>query len=242
MIVLTMRLKNYSSLDASTSQRAAARLKAIIDGTPSKCVRFGGQVDAPSCYISPTLLDFGTNLKSFSSSAAMAEELFGPILPCFRYSSLDQAVSFVNGRPKPLSCYLFTTSSSDRSYILTNTTAGSSNVNDVMMHMCNPSLPFGGVGESGMGRYHGKYSFDCFTHYKSVLFKSNVGDVWARYPRYDSLKETALGLVQKTRPGWFWAALKWLVIAVVLGGVRGWAVEDGRPAEAAHAVVDFLLK
>ncbi|GMH66026.1 hypothetical protein TrRE_jg1843, partial [Triparma retinervis] len=139
------------------NERAAERLQEILDATPKKAIRFGGDLDIKSKYISPTLLDFGTDLKTFSSSAAMSQEIFGPILPCYQYSSLSDAVGFVRSNPKPLSCYLFTTDGGERERILGDTTSGSANVNDVMMHMCNPNLPFGGVGASGQGRYHGKY-------------------------------------------------------------------------------------
>ena len=292
----------FYSEDPSTSEffgrvineRAAERLKEILDSTPKRAIRFGGDVNVGKRYISPTLLDFGTNLNTFSKSAAMGQEIFGPILPCYQYNNLSQVISFVRSSPKvrlnemqrtagakdgwsqgiahylseifnsslrfsprssfrssprsslrssqPLSCYLFTTSASDRDQILSNTTSGSSNVNDVMMHMCNPELPFGGVGASGQGRYHGKFSFDCFTHYKSVLFKTNYGDVWARYPPYDSVKETALGLVQKTRPGSFWQALKLISIAIVIALVTGVVKGDARFASAAHNAVTFLME
>jgi hypothetical protein len=108
--------------------------------------------------------------------------------------------------------------------------------------MCNPNLPFGGVGASGQGRYHGKYSYECFTHYKSVLFKSNFGDVWARYPPYDGAKEAALAVVQKTRPGWFWGGLKWMGVAILVAMVREAMRGEPRIAEAAHMAVNFVLE
>ncbi|GMH56472.1 hypothetical protein TL16_g02142 [Triparma laevis f. inornata] len=230
--------KNSEFFGRVINERAAERLEGIIEGTPKSKIRFGGDVDVKDKFVAPTLLDFGTDFNGFKKSAAMADEIFGPILPAVRYTNLQDAIGFVNENEKPLSCYLFTTNSTERESILTKTTAGSANVNDVMMHMCNPNLPFGGVGKSGMGRYHGKFSFDCFTHYKSVLFKSNFGDVWARYPPYDSLKVGALGVVQSTKPGWVFDLIKYAVILAIFLAVR----EDDRCAKLAHKAIEFVLE
>ena len=102
--------------------------------------------------MAPTMLDYGVDEAEFNACAAMEDENFGPVLPCLKYRDLDQAIRQVNSREKPLSLYVFTTSKGDRDRVLEETTAGSVNVNDCMMHMVNPELPFGGVGKSGMGR------------------------------------------------------------------------------------------
>eukprot|EP00462_Mataza_sp_D1_P019630 CAMPEP_0175138236 /NCGR_PEP_ID=MMETSP0087-20121206/10236_1 /TAXON_ID=136419 /ORGANISM="Unknown Unknown, Strain D1" /LENGTH=536 /DNA_ID=CAMNT_0016421115 /DNA_START=40 /DNA_END=1650 /DNA_ORIENTATION=- len=159
----------------------------------------GGQVDAADKFISPTVFDFGSNLQAFEASSLMQDELFGPLLPCFRYSSIDSVVSFVRRLPtgKPLALYAFTQNPSVAHTIKTRTTSGGLNINDVIMHLANHTLPFGGVGSSGMGNYHGRYSFDCFTHEKAVLEKSQFLDqsiafkplLAARFPPYTPLKQ-----------------------------------------------------
>lgn len=203
--------------------RAHERLMSIIEDarTKGKCVvRFGGASAAEDRYIAPTLLDYGTDEIAFAESLAMSDEIFGPILPILRYSKLEQAMGFVQVREKPLALYAFTTDATQRERILTETSAGNCNVNDVMMHMCNPELPFGGVGKSGMGCYHGKFSFEAFTHKKAVLFKTNYMDVPARYPPYVSWKVFAISQVQKVRPAWQWKVLRWVCILIVLWIVR----------------------
>jgi aldehyde dehydrogenase (NAD+) len=220
------------------NERAVTRVADVLKRTDKACIKFGGQTDLKNRFVSPTLVDFGTDMKAFEASAVMEDELFSPILPVFRYTSLDDAVAFVNSKEKPLSCYLFSTESATTNKILTNTTSGSSNVNDVMMHMCNPNLPFGGVGNSGMGRYHGKYSFECFSHFKSVLFKQNIGDLWVRYPPYSTDKVFVLSVFQKTRPGWIGDMLKWGVILLVIFAMR----KTGWVGEYAHELVKLVLE
>merc|ERR1719456_793167 len=137
-----------------------------------------------------------------------------------RYGQVSQAISLVMEKEKPLALYAFTTNRREREQILTQTTAGNCNVNDVMMHMCNPELPFGGVGKSGMGAYHGKLTFDAFTHRKAVLFKTNYMDVPARYPPYLPWKVFALSIVQAVRPARQGRVLRWLVYLLLLWVLR----------------------
>ena len=122
---------------------------------------FGGHSDEDERYIEPTLLDHVTN-----DSAIMQEEIFGPILPILTYQSLDEAIAFIHQRPKPLSLYLFSEDENATQRVINELSFGGGAINDTLMHLANPKLPFGGVGASGMGRYHGKYSFDTFTHEK----------------------------------------------------------------------------
>ena len=99
----------------------------------------------------------------------MQEEIFGPIIPVITVSSLDDAIRFINERPKPLALYLFTSSRKTRKRVIAETSYGGGCVNDTLMHFANGHIPFGGVGNSGMGSYHGRGTFDTFTHYKSVF-------------------------------------------------------------------------
>ncbi len=139
------------------------RLAAMIK--PEQ-VYFGGNTDIKARYIQPTILQ---NV-SFSDSV-MQEEIFGPILPVIAYTNLDKAITEVRKFPKPLSCYVFTDDKKTKQKILNEVSFGGGAINDAVMHISNPNLPFGGVGQSGIGNYHGKAGFDCFTHYKSILDK-----------------------------------------------------------------------
>jgi aldehyde dehydrogenase (NAD+) len=139
----------------------------------------GGNTDASSRYIAPTVLD-----KVSTDSKVMADEIFGPILPILEYEDLSEAIAFVNARPKPLALYFFSTNKHHQARIIQETSSGGCSINETITHLTSPELPFGGVGHSGMGSYHGKASFDTFSHQKSVLNKSFLVDVAWRYPPY----------------------------------------------------------
>jgi len=129
-------------------------------------VYYGGNMDKEKRYIQPTILQ---NV-SFEDPV-MQEEIFGPILPVIGYDNIDKAITEVRKFPKPLSCYVFTKDKKAKHKILNDISFGGGAINDAVMHISNPKLPFGGVGQSGIGNYHGKAGFDCFTHYKSILDK-----------------------------------------------------------------------
>ncbi len=114
----------------------------------------------------------------------MNDEIFGPILPMFQYENLNEVISFINSRPKPLSLYFFSNDKNNIKKITSNTSSGSVCINDTLSQITTPYLPFGGVGTSGMGKYHGKWSFDTFTHEKSVMNKSFKFDLSVKYPPY----------------------------------------------------------
>lgn len=139
----------------------------------------GGGYDEAKLRIEPTiLLDIGAD------SPVMQEEIFGPVLPMLPFDSIDGAVAFINGRPKPLAFYLFTGDRHTERELLRRVSSGGCCVNDTVMHLSAPSLPFGGVGDSGMGQYHGRWSFDTFTHWRGVMRKANWPDIRLRYPPY----------------------------------------------------------
>ncbi|MGZ4588367.1 MAG: aldehyde dehydrogenase family protein, partial [Mycobacteriaceae bacterium] len=116
--------------------------------------------------------------------AVMGEEIFGPILPVLAVDSMDEAIEFVRARPKPLAAYYFTRSKALRARFLSEISSGAAVVNHVGMHVLAPQLPFGGVGPSGMGAYHGKWGFEAFSHRKSVLTKPFSPDLKLLYPPY----------------------------------------------------------
>ncbi|HEB2281447.1 TPA: aldehyde dehydrogenase [Staphylococcus aureus] len=154
------------------------RLTSLLNSAQMNIV-FGGHSDEDERFIEPTLLDHVT-----SDSAIMQEEIFGPILPILTYQSLDEAIAFVHQRPKPLSLYLFSEDENATQRVINELSFGGGAINDTLMHLANPKLPFGGVGASGMGRYHGKYSFDTFTHEKSYIFKSTRLESGVHLPPY----------------------------------------------------------
>lgn len=154
------------------------RLTSLLNSEQMNIV-FGGHSDEDERYIEPTLVDHVT-----SDSAIMQEEIFGPILPILTYQSLDEAIAFIHQRPKPLSLYLFSEDENATQRVINELSFGGGAINDTLMHLANPKLPFGGVGASGMGRYHGKYSFDTFTHEKSYIFKSTRLESGVHLPPY----------------------------------------------------------
>ena len=143
----------------------------------------GGETDQKQLYISPTLLDnIGWD------DPVMQDEIFGPILPMLEYQDLSQVIAAINARPKPLALYFFSTNKQNQQRILKEISFGGGCINDTLLHFASPHLPFGGVGNSGMGRYHGKASFDTFSHRKSILKNRLSFDLPLRYPPYKNLK------------------------------------------------------
>jgi len=153
------------------------RLSGLID--PHKVV-VGGQVNPDKLYISPTLM---TSVSM--DDAIMQEEIFGPILPILPYDNLDEALQMIQKHPNPLALYLFTNDKTIENKIVSEIPFGGGCVNDTFSHIFNEKIPFGGRGTSGMGAYHGRFSFDTFSHYKSVLHRKNWPDIAMRYPPYN---------------------------------------------------------
>ncbi|WP_175640501.1 aldehyde dehydrogenase [Metabacillus schmidteae] len=154
------------------------RLKEYLsDGT----VLFGGQSDENKLKINPTLI-----IPQDLSSPLMTEEIFGPILPILEYDHIQEVIDFINSRPKPLALYLFTNRDEVEKQVTESTSFGGGCINDTLMHIATPYLPFGGVGESGIGTYHGEASFQTFSHFKSVLKQTNRFDFSFRYPNAEN--------------------------------------------------------
>ncbi len=139
----------------------------------------GGQVIPEENYISPTIID-----QVSSEFPIMQDEIFGPILPILDYDKIEEAIAFINQRPNPLAIYLFSNDKKQQKKVLENTLSGGVGINDTVMQYGVLTLPFGGVGKSGMGSYHGKASFDTFSHYKSVLKRSFWLETNLRFPPY----------------------------------------------------------
>ena len=158
------------------NQRHFDRLQTFLEDGD---VAIGGDCDRQQRYIGPTVLD---NISW--DAGVMQEEIFGPILPVLTYEDLDEAIARINERPKPLALYVFSSSKSVQNKLLQSTSSGGVYINDTVIHNIEFALPFGGVGQSGMGAYHGKYSFDTFSHYKPVLKKGLWFDVKLRYAPY----------------------------------------------------------
>ena len=162
------------------SARHFDRLTSMLgDGS----VAVGGQHDAGDRYISPTVL-----VDVRHDSRIMAEEIFGPILPIIPVSSVDEAVTFVTERPHPLALYVFSERKNVVERVINETTAGGVTVNGTLLHLTNPNLPFGGVGESGMGGYHGESGVRLFQHQKPVLSRGTRIDPKIAYPPYTEKK------------------------------------------------------
>merc|ERR1719440_738070 len=196
-------------------ERLTKMLQDAKDRKKAKII-IGGDGLASDRFISPTVLDFGDDEASFRSSMVMKEEIFGPIMPVFRFNDLQWAVDFVREGEKPLSVYPFSKRPQDQELILRETSSGGCDVNDVIMRLSNPDLPFGGVGNSGMGSYHGVSSFMCFSHRKSVSFKTNWLDLPVRYPPYANWKRSALAVIQTVRPASQVKTMKTIVILAAL--------------------------
>jgi aldehyde dehydrogenase (NAD+) len=166
--------------------RHLGRLEGLLEGSGGT-VATGGKVDQAERWLEPTIV-----VEPDPSSPLMQEEIFGPILPVIAVDSVDEAIAFVQDRPKPLALYLFTRSQRAEERVLASTTSGGVCINHVAMHFFVPELPFGGVGPSGVGAYHGRAGFEELSHRKPVLRRGTRVDLSMAYPPYDEQKEKLL--------------------------------------------------
>ena len=147
-------------------------------------IYYGGEVDIEDRYISPTIL---TNIKE--NSKILEEEIFGPKFPVYEFEDITKVIEYVNSKERPLALYYFSEDKNKIETVLSSTTSGGVTINDTIIHVSSTHIPFGGVGNSGMGNYHGKASFDTFTHKKSVVKRSTLMEFPFRFPPYkDKLK------------------------------------------------------
>ena len=160
--------------------------------TNENCI-IGGQTNAEDLYISPTIID-----EPSLNSKVMEDEIFGPILPVLSFKNLNEVHKIINSYPKPLSFYVFSTNTTQAKKLIKEFSFGGGCINDTVVHFANHKLPFGGVGNSGIGAYHGKYTFDTFSHKKAIVKKANWLDIPLRYAPYS-------GKLKKLK-----SLLKWL--------------------------------
>lgn len=158
------------------NERHFDRLLALLD---QEKIAIGGEIDRDTLYIAPTVLENIT-----WDDPVMAGEIFGPILPVLTYSDLNETLKTINDRPKPLALYLFSESDIIQSIVMDKVSFGGGCINDTLMHVANPNMPFGGVGPSGMGYYHGRDSFVTFSHRKAIHKKSTKVETGLAFPPY----------------------------------------------------------
>ena len=160
---------------------STARLERAVAEALGRGARLvvGGQSDVAARRLSPTVL-----ADVPADSAIMAGEIFGPVLPLLRYRDLSEAVAEIRGRPKPLGLYVFSRSKAQVEQVLASTSAGGTCINSVLLNYANPNLPFGGVGESGMGSYHGRWGFNAMSHFRAVMRQVAWSPISMLYPPY----------------------------------------------------------
>jgi acyl-CoA reductase-like NAD-dependent aldehyde dehydrogenase len=171
------------------SPRHFDRVARLMAGTN---VIHGGKTDKADLFISPTFID-GPSV----NDAVMQEEIFGPLLPIIEYDTIDEAIAFTKKFAKPLALYIFSENQAVVNKVLEETSFGGGCVNETVMHVGQTRMPFGGVGDSGIGGYHGQSSFDTFSHLKSILKKSTLMDMAIKYPPY----KNNIGILKKLM-GW----------------------------------------
>ncbi|CAM0140449.1 hypothetical protein VKS41_006464 [Umbelopsis sp. WA50703] len=201
------------------SERHWDRLEAVLSNKKSGKVIIGGQNNKSDLFFAPTVI---TDVDNHDESL-MGDEIFGPILPVISVDNIDQAIDIVNSREPPLVLYLFSKSHKITEKVLSKTQSGGVCVNDTLMHQAEYALPFGGTGRSGLGSYHGKKSFDVFTHERSVMIKKQSGDALlaSRYPPYTQQKAAIIRRITMSSAMGIWIRrhsklVKFVVLLVVL--------------------------
>jgi aldehyde dehydrogenase (NAD+) len=169
------------------SARHFDRLSGLLDAGGFASVAIGGTPDRNERFFPPTVLA-GVS----SDAAVMNEEIFGPILPVLTYATLDEAIAVVNDRDKPLALYVFAGDDSEADHVIARTSSGGVTVNHTLLHLAVPDFPFGGVGPSGMGSYHGEAGFEVFSHLKPVLRRGTRPDPKLAYPPYTEFKQKVI--------------------------------------------------
>lgn len=177
---------NYGKI---VNRKHFERLLGLIDERKLVC---GGQNNPDTLRIAPTVLTDVT-----WEDAIMGEEIFGPILPVLTFDTLEEAIQMVEARPHPLALYFFSENKTAQSQVLNCCRFGGGCINDTIIHLATSAMPFGGVGESGMGSYHGKAGFETFSHYRSIVDKKTWMDLPIRYQNYTALKEKMLHMFLK---------------------------------------------
>lgn len=176
--------KELKTISRIINRQHFLRLKALLkDPRVKNTIVHGGSLHEDSLFIEPTIL-----LDPPLDAAIMSDEIFGPLLPIITLKDIGDSIEFINERPKPLTVYAFTKNENFKRQLLTETSSGSLAFNDTLVHYLVDDLPFGGVGESGFGRYHGKFSFDTFSHEKTVLRRSFLTELWFGSPPWSGFR------------------------------------------------------
>lgn len=172
------------------NERQLRRIGGMLERDRDKLI-LGGTVIPEELYIEPSLI-----YPADWSDASMEDEIFGPVLPILEYTRLEEAIRSINARPKPLALYLFTRDKQVEQQVMTEVSFGGGCINDTISHVASTRLPFGGVGNSGIGGYHGKYSFDLFSHHKSIVKRGTRLDLGIVYPPYGNKVKLARKLLK----------------------------------------------
>lgn len=170
-----------NTLAKIVNQNHFERLKRIIDNNTNKIV-LGGLYNENDLKIAPSILKYSIN------DFDVHDEIFGPILPVIIYENEDNIKQIISKYPNPLTCYIFSDNISLINKLSRDISCGAVSVNECLMHGGNPNLPFGGIGNSGMGKYHGYHSLLCFSNQKTIFLKNNWGDLFLKFPPYTSSK------------------------------------------------------
>jgi len=195
--LLVNEIKSFYGEDPAESEdycrminsEKAARMESLMKN--GKIIT-GGNTNTGKCYVAPTII---TDIRP--EDPVMQDEIFGPVLPVITFNDFSEVYPVINRHPKSLAAYIFTGSKKLAGEFLSKTQSGSVAINDTVMQIASPYMPFGGIGPSGIGRYHGKKSFETFSNMKSVMEKSNLLDIPVRYPPYTAFKEKMLRLLMR---------------------------------------------
>ncbi|KAF9543781.1 Aldehyde dehydrogenase [Mortierella hygrophila] len=209
--------KDYGRI---VNTRHFKRLCDVLMENKSGDVVIGGQADENDLFIAPTVI---TNVER--DDKLMEEEIFGPLLPLIRVTDIDDAIEYINSKDEPLALYIFSTNRKLVNKVLDSTRSGGVLVNDTLMHVSEGTLPFGGTGPSGMGSYHGKSSFDAFTHVRSTMIKGLSPVIESamglRYAPYTPWNMTVAKMLMETTPqfkrGFLQKYIKWIVVVLLFG-------------------------
>ncbi|KAF9278309.1 hypothetical protein BGZ68_008658 [Mortierella alpina] len=193
------------------------RLSKVLNENQSGEIVIGGQTDEKDLYIAPTVV---ANVDR--DDKLMEDEIFGPLLPMIRVADIDDAIEFINSKDDPLALYVFSSNKKLINKVMDSTRSGGILVNDTLMHVAEGNLPFGGIGPSGMGSYHGVESFNCFTHERSTMIKDlNPVAEAVRYAPYTStnlkIARIALESVPRFKKNFILKHFKWIVFAIIFG-------------------------
>ncbi|KAE9600365.1 putative aldehyde dehydrogenase (NAD(+)) [Lupinus albus] len=199
--------KASNTIARIVNEKHFSRLKSLLtDPKVKESVIYGGSMDIDNLFIEPTIL-----LDPPLDSVIMTEEIFGPLLPIITVEKIEDSIEFINSRPKPLAIYAFTKNKTLQRRMVSETSSGSVVFNDAIIQYIADTLPFGGVGESGFGKYHGKFSFDNFSNHKAVARRSFYTDFWFRFPPW------TLNKVQLLEAGY---NLDYLGIVLIILGLK----------------------